>query len=298
MSWISILKTSFVPPPGYRIVREGTRQILVRGGFEDYLRQKNLLDAEGLWKNRFSSDRNMGRGEVLLVGHPVAVAVRKYHHGGLFRRITRDIFLFGSRPFEEVAVTEAAQSAYIPTVEVLAAIMERKWGICYRAYLVTRYLPKAVNLVQYLGSRTPDEERHEVIKLAARAVRTMHQSGIYHADLQLRNFLVTRGEELQVHLLDFDRSEIHTSLSPSARIKNLKRLDRSAEKLKGEGCFFSDKDKRLFCRSYLIQDREMRSLVMSYLKWYKWHHFMYTLGWRIARLLYPRQRPSRNSATR
>ena len=298
MSWISIRKTSLVPPPGYRIVRERTRQILVREGVEDYLRQKHLLDAEDLWENRSSSDRNMGRGEVLLVGHPVAVAVRKYHHGGLFRRITRDIFVFGSRPFEEVVVTEAAQSACIPTVEILAAIMQRKWGICYRAYLLTRYLPKAVNLVEYLGSKAPDEERHEVIKLAAQAVRTMHQSGIYHADLQLRNFLVTRGEEVQVYVIDFDRSELHTWLSPSARIKNLKRLDRSAEKLKADGAFFSDKDKRLFCRSYLIQDRKMRPLVLSYLKWYKWHHFMYTLGWRIARLLYPRQRSSRNSATR
>jgi hypothetical protein len=56
-----------------------------------------------------------------------ALAIRRYRHGGLLRRLTGDLFFFGNRPLQELVVTEEARSAGVPTLKILAAIRQRGW---------------------------------------------------------------------------------------------------------------------------------------------------------------------------
>ena len=124
----------------------------------------------------------------------------------------------------------------------------------------------------------------------------MHQAGIYHADLHLKNFLVEEKKEI-VYLIDFDKSTSSPRLHPSQRMKNLKRLDRSAEKLKRLGLPLTGRDKGVFCRAYASGDREIRPYLHAYLKSYRWYQWLYRGGWWIARVLYPRSKPWRKSTT-
>jgi 3-deoxy-D-manno-octulosonic acid kinase len=284
-------------PSGYRLLREGKRAILVRDGYEESLRNQGLLNPSDLWKHSSPSDHLMGRGEILLVkGKQGKVAVRKYRHGGLLRRLTGDLFFFGARPFQETAITEEVKSAGVPTVKILAAIIDRKWGRWYRGYLITRYLPTATDLISYLDKEPQGERRKAVIEKAAEAVKKMHQGDMYHADLHLKNFLVDE-KKTQVFLIDFDKSEIFPLLKPSARMKNLKRLDRSVEKLTRLGLALTQRDKKTFCRVYTSGDREIRPYVKSYVHRYRWYQRLYRWGWWIARILYPRSNPRRKSIT-
>ena len=59
-------------------------------------------------------------------------------------------------------------------------------------------------------------------------IRQMHDRGVCHADLQLKNILVA---DAGIFLLDFDRAQVHDNISPLARARNLLRLRRSFEKL-------------------------------------------------------------------
>jgi tRNA A-37 threonylcarbamoyl transferase component Bud32 len=239
----------------------------------------------------------MGRGEVLIAkGKRGKVAVRKYRHGGLLRRLTGDLFFFGSRPFQEVAVTAKVRSAGVPTLEILAAVIDRGWGGWYRGYLITRYLPTATDLISYLDKEPQGKRRKAVIEKAAEAVKRMHQGGMYHADLQLKNFLVDE-MKTQVYLIDFDKSEVFPRLRPSTRMKNLTRLDRSAAKLTGLGLSLTQGDKKTFCRAYASGDSEIRPYLKNYLKRYRWHTLRYRGGWWLARILYPRSKPWRKSIT-
>ncbi|MEJ2067094.1 MAG: lipopolysaccharide kinase InaA family protein [Deltaproteobacteria bacterium] len=284
-------------PSGCRLLREGKRAILVRNRHEEELRNEGLLNPSGLWKRSSPSDHLMGRGEVLLIkGKQGEVAVRKYRHGGLLRRLTGDLFFFGARPFQEAAVTEEVKSAGVPTVEILAAIIDRRWGGWYRGYLVTRYLSTATDLISYLDEEPQGERRKAVIAKAGEAVKKMHQRGIYHADLHLKNFLV-EGKSSKVYLIDFDKSKVFPRLKPSKRMKNLKRLDRSAEKLTRYGLPLSKGDKSTFCRAYTSGDREIRPYMKSYVQRYRWYQRLYRWGWWIARILYPRSKPWRKSIT-
>jgi tRNA A-37 threonylcarbamoyl transferase component Bud32 len=238
-----------------------------------------------------------GRGEVLLIkGKQGEVAVRKYRHGGLLRRLTGDLFLFGARPFQEVAVTEEVRSAGVPTLEILAAVMERRCVGFYQGYLITRYLPAAMDLITYLDQGPRDERRREVIEQAGEAVRKIHQRGIYHADMHLKNFLVEE-KGPKVYLIDFDKSAVRSRLGPSRRMKNLKRLDRSAEKLKRHGLSLTKQDKRIFCRAYVSGDEEIHPYLKIYLERYRWYQRLYRWGWWIARVFYPRYKPWRKSIT-
>ena len=67
MIWGSASRTKTNPPPGYRLLQEGRREILVQGGSEDRLRHQGLLDPAGLWKKTPTPAHMMGRGEVLLI---------------------------------------------------------------------------------------------------------------------------------------------------------------------------------------------------------------------------------------
>ena len=233
---------------------------------------------------------------LLVKGKQGEVALRKYRHGGLLRRLTGDLFFFGARPFQEVAITEEVRSAGVLTLEILAAIMERGWGGWYRGYLITRYLPSVIDLISYLDKETEGTKRGKVIEQAGEAVKKMHGAGIYHADLHLKNFLVEEKKE-SVYLIDFDKSMVFPRLDPSRRLKNLKRLDRSAEKLKRYGLSLTKRDKRIFCRTYVAGDEEIRPYLKTYRKKYRWHQRLYRWGWWIASLLYPRHRPWRKSIT-
>jgi tRNA A-37 threonylcarbamoyl transferase component Bud32 len=212
------------------------------------------------------------------------------------RCLTGDLFFFGARPFQEVTITEEVKSAGVPTLEILAAIMERGWGGWYRGYLITKYLPSAMDLISYLDKEPEGERRGAVIEKTGEAVKRIHQAGIYHADLHLKNFLV-EGKGPKVYLIDFDKSEVFPHLRPSGRMKNLKRLDRSAEKLMRHGLPLTKRDKRAFCRAYASGDREIRPSLINYLKRYRWHTLLYRGGWWITRVLYPRHRPWRKSIT-
>jgi tRNA A-37 threonylcarbamoyl transferase component Bud32 len=270
---------------------------LIREGFEERLRRQGLLNPAILWEKTPHPSHLAGRGEVLLIkGKEGGVAVRKYRHGGLLRRLTGDLFFFGARPFQETAITEEVKSAGVSTVEILAAIIDRGWGGWYRGYLITKYLPTATDLISYLDKEPQGERRKAIIEKAAEAVKRMHQGGMYHADLHLKNFLVDE-KKTKVYLIDFDKSEVYPRLKPLTRMKNLKRLDRSAEKLIRHGLSLTQGDKKTFCRIYTSGDREIRPYVKTYKQRYHWYQRLYRWGWLIARILYPRSKPWRKSIT-
>jgi tRNA A-37 threonylcarbamoyl transferase component Bud32 len=295
--WNSISQLKISATPGYQFLREGRRELLICEGFQERLRRQGLLNPAELWEKTTHPGHLMGRGEVLLIkGKQGGVAVRKYRHGGLLRRLTGDLFFFGARPFQEVAVTEEVKSAGVPTLDILAAIKEHRWSRWYRGYLITRYLPSATDLISCLDNEPEGKRRRAIIEKAGEAVRIIHQAGIYHADLHLKNFLV-EGKKGGVYLIDFDKSKVFPRLKPSRRMKNLKRLDRSAEKLIRHGLPLTTADKRTFCRAYASGDSEIHPYLRNYLKRYRWHTLLYRWGWWLARILYPRSKPWRKSIT-
>lgn len=183
-----------------------------------------------------------GRGTVWVVPAPVEagrVAIRRYLRGGWMAGVLHDRYLRSgrSRAHMETRASDAARERGIPTPRVEAGVLYPTGALWYRSDLLTSYVPDSVDLARFLFAREapapdcPADEAHRAGALAeaGRLARRLAEAGIYHPDLNAKNFLVTSGPEgPAVQVLDLDRARVTSraiSVAPMAA-----RLTRSLRK--------------------------------------------------------------------
>jgi len=196
-----------------------------------------------------------GRGSLQRLSLPDggAAIVRRYYRGGFVRHFTYDLYWeHPFRPLVELCCTETARQRQVPTVEVLAAGIERVALGFYRGIMISREAERFMNLWEWLRSSSSSEKRQTALATVARAVKQLHTSGIYHADLNLTNLLVhINNFSSQALIIDFDRARVFPgSLPARLRQKNLQRLQRSLKKLDPHAHYISPADFEHFRHAY------------------------------------------------
>jgi 3-deoxy-D-manno-octulosonic acid kinase len=181
------------------------------------------------------------------------VVVRHYRRGGAVARVLHDEYLrLGEpRPLRELHASISARARGVDTPEVVAAIAYLA-GPLYRADLATRFVPGSRDLATVTfgkgldglaNDRTREREDEEARAAAWHAagslVRTAFDAGVEHADLNLRNILISPPAGApRALLLDLDRAVVHAKpLRAAVRSAMIARLHRSRaklEKLAGE----------------------------------------------------------------
>ncbi|MGN6654319.1 MAG: 3-deoxy-D-manno-octulosonic acid kinase [Rhodanobacter sp.] len=169
-----------------------------------------------------------GRGGVAIIASPLGECVlRHYRRGGLVQALLGDRYLWlgaqRSRPFREFRLLVEIARLGLPGPRAVAARYRRQ-GLLYRADLITHRIAGARTLADCLAGGDLD------VELAAEVggvVGRFHRAGIWHADLNAHNVLVSPAG---LHLIDFDRGR---QRAPAAgwRLANLRRLRRSLLKL-------------------------------------------------------------------
>ena len=196
-----------------------------------------LVDGEwfdpGFWRNRGAlQQQGGGRGGVAMIDTPAGACVlRHYHRGGLVGRFNRDRYLWTgaahTRSFAEFRLLAHIAGLELPAPKPVAARFCRH-GFLYTADLITRRIDEARTLAQCLEDGRLDADlAREIGALVAR----FHREGIWHADLNAHNVLVTSGA---LYLIDFDRGALRAP-AESWRLANLARLRRSLVKLGATG---------------------------------------------------------------
>ncbi len=188
-----------------------------------------------------------GRGGISLVRvGPTTLACREYVHGGLFRAFTRDIFLSSRRAIREMEVTRYLRDNGFPVVEPFAVIVEKRF-LLRRLYFLTRFVEKAVDLLEYLSLSGRMARMRAIRRLATHLYR-LEGLGVYHPDLHLNNVLVTAKQGMI--FLDFDKS-VRDGSTKDLMIRMFWRLNRFAEKMERKGvAAFSLRERVLFLRTY------------------------------------------------
>lgn len=291
---------SSVPlPQGFSLIKKGRAELLIRDAYRDRLMDRGIHAPEFLLRQHANEVQCM-RGRGVITSLPLdgkgseRMVIRHYEHGGIFRALTKDLFLLGSRPFQELVITEMVRKAGLPTTEILVAIKRWAFWPFYRGDLVSKEIPNSVDFIQYLSqwrkgtNRKRLGERRELIRQAGRLVREMHEVGICHADLHLKNFIVKMEEEGKavLHIIDFDRSRVIHPLTSNKWFANLMRLDRSVEKWRLKGLSITPTDRVRFLTSYLQGDKGRKALAKKLLKKYLPRRRRYRVGWALERLLY------------
>lgn len=188
-----------------------------------------------------------GRGSVWRVRTDTheTLIVRAYRRGGFVRHFLTDLYWDRPpRPLAEVVATETARQRGVPTIEVLGACVRWVNSGLYRGRFISREAEGFHNVWEWLQMRPTGPTRIETLTVVARAIATMHEAGIVHADLNLTNILVqSSSPSPQVLLLDFDRAQVLSAPVPRRqRERTLRRLQRSFRKLNRDRALDSTDD--------------------------------------------------------
>jgi hypothetical protein len=183
-----------------------------------------------------------------------AALLRTYHHGGLLRFFSGKLFFtWPPRPFRELAITVELRRRGIPTIEALAAGIDRVAGPLYRGWFASREMDGARDLWAAFESGWARAQGVEgVLEAVAASLQVLHRQGVCHGDLNLKNILLRReGEGLKAYIIDFDKASLFLGPVP-ARIANgnLARLLRSVRKLDAQRRYLSETDWNKFIRCY------------------------------------------------
>jgi len=279
------------PPPHFLLIKKGKLSLLVRENYKRWVLEywedniKKLLPSQKR-PNHYLAGRK--RYPIITFPEGQRVVIRQYSHGGVLQFFTRDLFLSGTRSFDELILTEEIRLSEIPTVTPVAAVHQVLIPPFYRPYLLTLEIPGALNLVQYVeegGSKPIGEallHKRKTIRSAGLLLKKFHQAGFYHGDLQLKNFLVLKD---QVFLIDFDRSYRKPSLTSKERTKNLLRLNRSVDKWKEFGLSLSQTDRLRFFYAYAGEEATLFEEMRKALRYYSVFLFFHRLLWKIQKVL-------------
>lgn len=204
--------------PGGAFLFDSSRVAPTADWFEPrWWRERGAVEAEG-----------GGRGNALFLRTDARrLVLRHYHRGGLIGRFVSDRYWWTtegeSRPFAEWAFTYHLRRAGLPVPIPIAARYVRH-GRFYRGDLITERVDGARSLESCLFQSALSIEAWVAI---GRCLRRFHNLGVCHADLNVRNILLT--ESVEVYLIDLDRGSLRR---PGMwRDTNLVRLRRSIEEV-------------------------------------------------------------------
>ncbi len=160
----------------------------------------------------------------------VPILVKRLFHGGFLANLTRDRFLTSERFRNHLACADFLTSEGVSTPETLFVAWRRRHAVV-RGEIGVRYIARAFDASSHLFVRLralPADWRERVSAVACLTAK-LHTLGVYHGDLNLRNFLFMPTGE--THILDLDKAmRRRAPLAAGARRRNLARLERSIRK--------------------------------------------------------------------
>ena len=145
------------------------------------------------WRERGAlRQQSGGRGGVAIIDTPAGECVlRHYRRGGMVARLMGDRYLWSgadhTRSFMEFRLLARIAALGLPSA-VPVACRYRRHGLFYEADLITRRIADAQTLAQCLAAGRLDGEMAELV---GALVARFHRAGIWHADLNAHNVLVT-----------------------------------------------------------------------------------------------------------
>lgn len=258
-------------PDGYERIQIGSADMIVCSEYRDCLLAQGIAQPDLLLKAGLG-DQRRGRGRIGVLpidGRPgERMIIRQCLRGGLVRFVNRDRYLAGQRPFEELLVSVRAAAAGIPTAQVLAVVVLRSRSGWCRGYLIVRELDGCADLPAYLAvlhRQNPAgffEAKRRLLRALALLIKKMHEQGICHGDLNMKNILVDARQPDRLFVIDWDKSRMLPRLSPAARRANTLRMCRSIVKLGRLGVPVTPHDAAYLLQACSENDRYLRRDLM------------------------------------
>ena len=221
------------PDPNFSTFKLGRRELVLHGDLAPHaaeILQKLASAPEAGAGNRKSAFR-------MQLDDGLELYARRGRRGGLIASILSDVYAgIAPRPLNELAVTVEAIKRGIPVAEPMGAMIEWIGPALYRGFFLTRAV-RGMTLWQFVKTDDDPTVRNHVLAQARAAIDATQAKGLFHADLNLHNLLVTQARDsFTVIIIDLDKARLFDApLSAAMRRANAARLLRSARKLDPSG---------------------------------------------------------------
>ena len=228
-------------PAGYTHFRHAGAEIVALGSCADAVRRavgdRSLYAYAAAHPGRRAF---RGRGLAYAVTLPddeTRVVVRHSRHGGLLAPLTGDRFLAPTRAPQELRAALRLVDSGVPTPEVIAYATYPAGGVFRRSDVATREVVGGQDLADVLAATAPNAERTAALAATAELLRGLERAGAHHPDLNLKNVLIVpaAGAPPRAMVLDVDRVTFRAPGDASVGAANVRRLVRSARKLRAAG---------------------------------------------------------------
>lgn len=229
----------------HELLVRGPVTLLLRHDWKDALPVEAMLDGAPLtaWGDAVEHDL-AGRAAVHALATPHGQLVAKaYTRGGLLGGLLRHWYLDPERPLREAAVAEELMRRGCPTPPVVVARVTRGAAGLSRLEIATARVERARDLLDVVrevmqgeGGGAGAETDTTLEALAAdtgRTLRRLHDAGLHHRDLQVKNLLVpseVSSQDAPLIVLDLDRCRMGEPLGSAKRVVSLTRFARSLVK--------------------------------------------------------------------
>lgn len=173
-----------------------------------------------------------GRAAVHVLETPRGQVVAKgLSRGGIIGALFRSLYADPERPAREALVAEQLAARGLPTPPIVAARALRVAPGLHRLELASARVAGARDLLDALRDPAADDrQRAGWAAAAGRTLRRLHDEGLQHRDLQVKNLLVGPGSAELLTVIDLDRCLLGPSLSEDQREASLARFGRSLAK--------------------------------------------------------------------
>lgn len=207
---------------GYSTFHGGNITAIYRSSLTDL---KDLLRTKGVLGEESSLS---GRSPIRIIKPDMVV--RPLMHGGFFRHLTGRNFISPARTIREIEISSFLISKGIRTPEILGARIQEKGLFCH-IEVITRLVPDSVDLLTWL--ETPREDSLDLLVESGKIVKRIHDLGVFHSDLHVKNILLDSSRSLWV--LDLDKAYRLRRLPDILKRLNVNRFLHSLDKWSVQG---------------------------------------------------------------
>jgi len=223
-------------PDGFVLDRDDGCISVVRADEREPFRRQGL-HAAAAWHALLVPTRQVsGRGGVARIQPSAGRSwvLKRMRRGGLLAPLWRDRYLGTARLMDNLVAPLRARRANIPTAAPVGLLVRPVgWGLV-EGWLAFEEIEGGIDLAtRFRGSQPPTREE---LACAMDVVRSMHDAGIDHPDLNLGNLLLcVREERSAAFVIDLDRATFHdAALDFGRRQRAIRRIERSLLKICGD----------------------------------------------------------------
>jgi len=155
-------------------------------------------------------------------------------------------FITPSKAWREMYLTLKLVNLGIPTTKPLLVAEKRCNSILKECYLITEGIPDAQTFLSLIKQESFQKQKEKLLLKLASFISLVHNEGFFHADLSLKNILVSSSSDnsLKLFVMDIDKGVFLKNIPSLWRAKNFFQIFRHTKDI------FTEEDKRFLIDSY------------------------------------------------